>query len=140
MDNYLSGFYYPIFLLHRYFFICIIFGAFFSGRLQCCLMIGATIFFLVFLIKWKPFLLRLDRFLNILATIILIILYCFCLLFSFLDRSRYMSERRVIGYVFIGLVLGFFIFTCLVVSISKVHACRKHKAEKKKERSIEPEQ
>ena len=84
-SNYVAGFYYPIFLLHRSFFVATVFRAFFSGRLQCCLMSGATSLLLVFLVKWKPFSLKLDRFLNILAAIILVILYSFCLVLSFLD-------------------------------------------------------
>lgn len=111
----------------------LIFGAFFSGRLQCCLMIIATLLFLAFLIKWKPFSLKLDSFLNILATFILIVLYVFCLVFSFLDEVSFQTERRIIGYVFIALVLGFFVFTCLLVFISKVRECvNKSKKRKKK--------
>ena len=86
-------------------------------------MIVATILFLLFLIKWKPFSQKLDRFLNILATFILIVLYCFCLLFSYLNESHFLSQRRIIGYVFIGLVIGFFIFSWGLVIISKIRLC-----------------
>ena len=81
----MAGFYYTIFLLHRYFFIAIIFSASYSGRLQSSLMILATSLVLAFLVKWRPFSLRLDRFLNILAIVVLVILYCLCLVMSFLD-------------------------------------------------------
>ena len=93
-------------------------------------MILATLLFLLFLIKWKPFSLKLDRFLNILATFILIVLYCFCLVFSFLDESEFRASCRIIGYVFIGLVLGFFVFACLLVLISKIRLCLSKKKQK----------
>lgn len=138
--TYTAGFYYPIFLLHRYFFISLIFGAFFSGRLQCCLMIGATSFFLAFLIKWKPFPLRLDHFLNIFATIILITLYFICLILSFMNQSSFKKERDIIGYIFISLVIGFFVFACLLVFISKVKTCANKSKQKESMKSqINPE-
>ena len=131
-DNYVAGFYYPVFILHRFFFIAIVFGVSFSGHLQCSFMIAATSLFLVFLVKCKPFSLELDRFLNIFATVILIILYFFCFVLALLDESSYLKEREVIGYFFISLVLLFFTFTSVLILVSKVRLCISHKRKKMK--------
>lgn len=82
-------------------------------------MTGATLLFLLYLIKSRPFSLKLDRFLNILASLVLLILYSFCFTFSLLSESSFKRERRLIGYIFIALVLGFFVVTVFLIFISK---------------------
>ena len=50
---------------------------------------------------------------------------------SILDESSFEREREIIGYVFIGLVLGFFVAICLLIFISRVRQCRKSKKKPK---------
>ena len=50
---------------------------------------------------------------------------------SILDESSFEREREIIGYVFIGLVLGFFVAICLLIFISRVRQCGKSKKKPK---------
>ena len=90
-QSYTRGLFYPLFLMHRYFLIFIVFAAESVGPGQACLMIVATGFFLYYLVQWKPFNSSVDFALNILSTILLIVLYLFCLMFSIFSDSTSMS-------------------------------------------------
>ncbi len=94
-------------------------------------MIVSTLLFAIYLVRWRPFVSRLDHFLNILSIIILIILYCFCLIFAVLQPSSHQYSRSIIGYLFISLVLLLFLFTCILIVTSKIIECvRKSKKAK----------
>ena len=121
--SYKRGLYYPLFLMHRYFFIFVVFTMESAGPLQAGLMVFATGFFLYYLIQWRPFSSQVDFCLNILGTICLIWLYLFCLLFSILSHRSSAGFRTVLGYIFIILVLFLFVVNILTIIVSKIVGC-----------------
>lgn len=123
--------YYPLFLMHRYFFIVIIFTAGYFGPVQAFLMIIITSFLLYYLVLWKPFVSKVDLALHILNTFILILLYLFCLLFSIFSPKSSEKLRTTLGLIFIFTVLALFVINFLTIIIFKivglVVSCKKHK-------------
>lgn len=122
-ESYERGLYYPVFLLHRYFFIFIVFALEQTGPCQASLMIVSTTLFLLYLLRWRPFSSRLDMALTSLSTVVLIVLYLFCLLFAFLSRESSIELRLALGLVFIALVLLLFAANVLIILLSKVVGC-----------------
>ncbi len=114
--SYTRGLFYPLFLMHRYFFIFIIFACSFSGMLQVILMIVATSLFIYYLVQWRPFRSRFDFWLNLFSSVCLVVLYIFCLIFSILSSST-------LGFLFIGLVLFLFVVNILAIIIHKLYSC-----------------
>ena len=82
-------------------------------------MILGSLVFLFYLLSFSPFKSRVDQFLNIFSTLVLIVLYCFCLGFALVPASSG-STREVLGYVFIALVLFLFVVNIAVIIVSKV--------------------
>lgn len=83
-------------------------------------MLAGSVFILFYLIKFSPFILGVDQFLNIFSTLILALLYLFCFLFSLLPPS---SLLEILGYVFVGLVVFLFAVNVLTIIISKIKSC-----------------
>ena len=134
--SYTRSIFYPLFLLHRYLFIFLVFALPFSGISQASLMIFGTIIFVHYLIKFSPFKDRVDQFLNIFSTLILFVLYGFCLVFALVPVS-YQQIREIIGYVFISLIVILFLVNVLTIIIDKIVSCvkeRKNRFKRKKDR------
>ena len=129
--KYTRGLFYPLFLLHRYVFIFTVFALSVFGLVQVSLMIIATFVFLFYLFKLKPFKGKLDHLLNIVATIILLILYLTCLCFGCLDPTRYSRVRNYLGFTFIALALFLFFFCVIAIVIFQLANCCKKYKEKK---------
>ena len=66
-------------------------------------MVVGTLMFLLYLVRFAPFLGQTDQFLNVFSTSALITLYFFSLVFALLP-VKYNKSRAVLGYVFIGQV------------------------------------
>ena len=96
---------------------------FWSGPLQSLLMIISTTFFLLYLLRWKPFTSCVDFTINVVSTVVLIVLYFFCFLFSLLQQEDHSTGRLYLGYGFIMLVVLLFAFTVLTIIVSKIIEC-----------------
>lgn len=83
-QDYARGIYYPILLMHRYFFLLLYFSTSF-GLLQALLMVLSTLAVLLYLIFFKPFKSKFDIVFSILNTAELFIVYAACCIFSFLE-------------------------------------------------------
>ena len=119
----MRGLYYPLFLLHRYFFVFLVFTVDSFGPCQAFLMVCATALFLYYLVQWRPFRSSFDFALNIFSSIVLLLLYLFCLLFSILSPRSSLSLRATLGFIFIVLVLVLFVVNVLAILLSKLVAC-----------------
>ena len=133
-----SGAFYSLFLLHRFFFIFTVFTGYHFGPLQAFLMVIAASFFLYYLIQWKPFLSAIDSVLTTLSTIVLIILYLFCLLFSVLSPQHFPTLRTTLGYIFIIIVLALFAINFFTILFSTLVKCI-ITCSKRKRRRLYPE-
>ena len=60
------------------------------------------------------------------------ILILLALSFTLLNQFQYKREREIIGFIFMGLVVGFYMLTYLLICIYKVRLCIKSKSKKKK--------
>ena len=101
-------------------------------------MILGSLVFLFYLSKFSPFKERLDQFLNLFSTIVLIVLYCFCLGFAVLPASS-RSTREVLGYIFIALVIVLFLVNIVLIIVTKIIQfvrvkCRRRKEKKHKKK------
>lgn len=117
--SYSRGLFYPLFLLHRYFCVFIVFTASQSGVGQVCLMVLATSLFFYYLLQWKPFPSKIDFALNLFNTLVLILLYLFCLVFSISSAKSSFS----LGFAFIFIVLFLFLLNVAVILLSKICSC-----------------
>ncbi len=125
---YARGLFYPLFLLHRYFFLLVVFAGSFSGVLQAFLMILATSFFIHYVWRWRAFRSRFDLRLNLFSSMCLLLLYIFCFVFSVFNTST-------LGLLFIGLVLFLFAANILAIVLHKLYvchlSCKKRRARKR---------
>lgn len=96
-------------------------------------MIVATLFFLHYLVKLKPFKGKLDHFLNIGSVLFLLILYSFCACFAILKGEEYSQIRDYLGFGFIGIALLLFLVNVFAIIIFNIFNCASN-YRKKKER------
>ena len=136
-ENYSRGLYYPLFLMHRYFFVFIVFTLDY-GLPQALVMLLATVLFLFYLFRWLPFRSTFDQFLNIFSTIILAVLYAFCVLFSF---TLPLEIRESLGLAFLFSVLLLFLINLTLILVNKIitfrDACRARKFRKEAAKRLE---
>lgn len=92
-EDYSRGIYYPILLMHRYFFILLYFCVS-NGLLQALLMVGSTLLVLMYLILYKPFKTRFDIIFSILNTAELFLVYGACCIFCFLEHPSALEFRQ----------------------------------------------
>lgn len=129
--GYTRGLFYPLFLLHRYFFILVVFLFSFSGALQSSLMLLSTALFLSYILKCRPLKQRHHQCLAVLSTLLLLYSYSQCLLFSLLPQSSFPTLRATLGLLFIGVVLLFFFLTLVVILVFQLKTCKKQCRDKK---------
>lgn len=86
LKNYSKGIYYPLVLMHRYFFLLVIFSSNIYGLLQAILMCLSTLLLLMYLILFKPFNTSFDVIFTIINTSELFLVFGTCAIFCFLDH------------------------------------------------------
>ena len=122
--GYFLKLFYLFFLLHRYLFIfCVFFYS--SGYTQTISLILFTFLILIYLMKTKPFLSKIDNLVAIFNYTFLLFVYILSLVILVVN-SNSLSTHELLGFVIIGIVALLIVFNLSLIIVTKgCEVCQK---------------